>query len=178
MWFIIVQIYNLETINNYEQEIIDKNIKSFQKNVDRHLNSYVWSARAVALIMKKKKISGTIINFGSIYGVQANDFTVYDGTDMTSPMAYSAIKGGIVNVTRYLAAYFGPCGIRVNSLCPGGIASGQQNKKFKKNYEHKVPLKRLGIAEEMASAVVFLASSASSYITGTTLMVDGGWTII
>jgi NAD(P)-dependent dehydrogenase (short-subunit alcohol dehydrogenase family) len=154
------------------------NLKSFRKNVDMHLNSSVWSARKIALIMKKNKTAGTIIHFGSIYGVQANDFTVYDGTSMSSPMAYSAIKGGIINATRYLAAYFGPHGIRVNALCPGGVRSAGQPKRFVKNYEHKVPLKRMGTPGEIASATVFLASEASSYVTGATLMVDGGWTIV
>ena len=152
-------------------------VDSLRKNVDMHLNSYAWTSRAAALIMKKKKIKGSIINFGSIYGVVANDFTVYEGTSMTSPMAYAMIKAGIVNVTKYLASYFGKYDIRVNSICPGGIFD-HQNKTFMRNFEKKVPLKRMGKPEEMAPAVVFLSSEASSYVTGSTLMVDGGWTVV
>ena len=126
---------------------------------------------------KEKEIKGSIINLGSIYGIQGNDFTIYEKTDITSPAAYSAIKGGIINFTRYLASYFGRDGIRVNSVCPGGIFDSQ-NKIFVKNYEHKVPLKRMGKPEDVASTVLFLASDASSYITGATIMVDGGWTIV
>jgi NAD(P)-dependent dehydrogenase (short-subunit alcohol dehydrogenase family) len=96
---------------------------------------------------------------------------------MTMPMAYAAIKGGIVNVTRNLASYFGKSGIRLNTICPGGVFDGQ-NKKFVKNYEQKVPLKRMANVEEIASVVLFLASDAASYMTGATVMVDGGWTIV
>lgn len=153
------------------------NLNSWRKNIDMHLNSYAWISREVALFMKKKKVRGTIINFGSIYGVQGNDFTVYEKTRLTGPMAYSAIKGGIVNLTRYLASYFGKYGIRVNNICPGGIFD-EQDERFVRNYNKKVPLKRMGEPEEVASAVLFLSSAAASYVNGATLMVDGGWSAI
>lgn len=150
---------------------------SLQKNVDAHLNSYLWTSRVAALEMKRRKTPGAIVNFGSIYGVQANDFTVYEGTTMVSPIAYSAIKGGIVNVTRYLASYFGSAGIRANCICPGAMGNASQ-KQFVKNFSKKVPLKRLGKPEEVATAVLFLCSDAASYVNGSTLMVDGGWSIV
>ena len=153
------------------------NLESWRKNVDMHLNSYAWLSREAAIVMKKKKIKGAIINFGSIYGLQGNDFTIYENTKMTSPMAYSAIKGGIINLSRYLASYFGKDGIRINNICPGGIFNNQ-GKTFVENYEKKVPLKRMGKAEEVASVVLFLASEAASYINGATIVVDGGWTIV
>ena len=127
--------------------------------------------------MEKKKIRGSIINLGSIYGIQANDFTIYEGTNMGASMEYAAIKGGIINGTRYLASFFGKYGIRVNTICPGGIFD-YQNKIFVKNYNHKVPLRRMGNPEDVATSALFLLSDASSYITGVTLMVDGGWTIV
>lgn len=158
--------------------VVEKvNLDSWCKNVDMHLNSYAWTSRYVALIMKKSDTQGTIINFGSIYGMQGNDFTMYEGTKMTCPMAYSAIKGGIINFTRYLASYFGKYGIRLNNICPGGIFNNQ-NKIFVKNYEKRVPLKRMGKPEDIASVVLFLTSDAASYINGATIMVDGGWTIV
>ncbi len=153
------------------------NVRHLEDNVKMHLGSYVWLTRTVALLMKKQKRGGSIINFGSTYGVQANDFTIYEKTKIVSPMPYSAIKGGIVNATRYFASYFGPFNIRVNNVCPGGIYDHQE-KRFLKNYERKVPLKRMGTPEDIAGAVLFLASDAASYVTGTTLMVDGGWTIV
>lgn len=150
---------------------------SLQENVNTQMNSYLWTSRCAAVVMKKLAIKGSIINLGSIYGVQANDFTIYKGTKMTAPMAYSAIKGGVVNSSRYLASYFGEYGIRVNVVCPGGIFDNQ-NKAFVNNYSRKVPLKRMGRPQEVASVVLFLISEAASYINGETVMVDGGWTAV
>lgn len=162
--------------SDWGNKVEDLSLKSFQKNVEMHLNGYSWISRKVCLIMKEQR-KGSLINFGSIYGVVGNNFSVYEDTNLTSPMAYSAIKGGIVNLTRYLASYFGKYNVRVNTICPGGIFNNQ-NKIFVKNYEKITPLKRMGKPEEIASAVLFLASDASSYVTGITLMVDGGWTAI
>mgnify|MGYP001589926315 CR=1 FL=1 len=161
---------------DWGEKVENLNIKSWQKNIDMHLNSYSWISRKVCLIMKEQK-GGSLINFSSIYGVVGNDFTVYEGTKMSSAMAYSAIKGGIVNLDRYLASYFGEFNVRVNTVCPGGIFDNQ-NEIFVKNYSKKTPLKRMGNKEEIASAVLFLASNAASYITGISLMVDGGWTAV
>ncbi len=152
-------------------------ISSFQKNVDMHLSSYSWISRKVCLLMKKQKTGGSLINFGSIYGVVGNNFNIYKNTQMNPPMAYAAIKGGITNLSRFLASYFGKYNIRVNTLCPGGIFDNQ-DPVFVKKYEENTPLMRMGQPSEIASAVLFLSSDASSYITGSTFMVDGGWTAI
>lgn len=149
--------------------------ESWQKNVDMHLNSYSLSSKYAAEIMKAK--GGSIINFSSIYGVVGADFSVYEGTPMTMPMAYSAIKAGIINVGRYLASYFGKYDVRVNTVCPGGIFDNQ-NPIFVDNYSKRTPLGRMARPDEIASIVVFLASEASSYITGVVIIVDGGWTAI
>jgi NAD(P)-dependent dehydrogenase (short-subunit alcohol dehydrogenase family) len=125
----------------------------------------------------KNNLSGSIINIASIYGVQAPDFGVYENTNMTSPAAYSAIKGGIINLTRYLASYFGEYGIRVNSVSPGGIFDNQ-NKTFVDNYIKKVPLKRMGKPDDISPAIVFLISDQSRYITGQNMIIDGGLTIV
>lgn len=161
---------------DWGEKVENLNIKSWQKNVDMHLNSYSWISRKVCLIMKEQK-DGSLINFGSIYGVVGNNFSIYEGTDMSSVMAYSVIKGGIVNLDRYLASYFGEHNVRVNTICPGGIFDNQ-NETFIRNYSKNTPLKRLGKSEEVASVVLFLASDGASYISGITLMVDGGWTAI
>ena len=125
----------------------------------------------------KSQNSGSIINMGSIYGVVGNDFTIYEGTKLTSAAAYSAIKGGIINFTRYLASYFGKYNIRANCVSPGGIFDNQ-NEVFVKNYEHKVPMKRMGSPDDIAPSIAFLLSDDSKYITGQNLIIDGGWTII
>jgi len=149
--------------------------QSWRENVDLQLNSYALSSKYVAEHMKGK--GGSIINFGSIYGIVGPDFSVYEGTDLTMPMAYAVIKGGVANLTRYLASYFGKDNIRVNAVCPGGVFDNQ-NPKFVENYSRKTPLGRMAKAEEIAPVVLFLASEAASYVTGTVLMVDGGWTAI
>ena len=152
-------------------------IDSWRKNIDMQMNSACLLTRDVAEIMKKNRISGSIINFGSIYGVVAPDFEVYTNTDLTCPAAYAAIKGGVINFSRYAASYYGKQGIRINCLCPGGIFNNQ-DKAFLSNYEKRTPLGRMGKPEEIAAAVLFLASEAASYITGTTFMIDGGWNCI
>lgn len=152
------------------------NPESWRKNVDMQLNSYFVITQKVVEQMKKQK-SGAIVNMASIYGVVANDFTIYEQTAITPPAAYSAIKGGIINFTKYLASYLGEHGIRVNSLSPGGIFD-HQDKTFVANYEKKVPMKRMGTPEDIAPGVIFLLSDDSKYITGHNLIIDGGWTSI
>ena len=103
---------------------------------------------------------------------------------MKENVAYSLIKGGLVNLVKQMASYYGKYNIRINNICSGGLkghvagGSSTQEKEFVKNYEKKVPLKRLGNPEEVANVVTFIASDAASYITGANVLVDGGWTII
>jgi len=154
-----------------------ENIKyeSWKKNIDMHLNGYFLCCQQIAEQMRKQQ-KGSIINFGSIYGVVGPDFSVYEGTKMTMTAEYSAIKGGIINLTRYLATYYAKYGIRVNAICPGGIFNNQ-SQKFVIQYGKKTPMGRMGKPEEIAGPVIFIASDAASYITGHVLMVDGGWTV-
>ncbi len=155
----------------------DISLTSWKKNVDMQLNSNFFICQQVLEIMKEKK-SGSVVNLASIYGVVGNDFTVYENTGgMTSPAAYSAIKGGIINLTRYLASYYGKYNIRVNCVSPGGIFN-HQHPAFVKQYEYKVPIKRMGKPEDVAPSVTFLLSDDASYITGHNLIIDGGWTAI
>jgi len=159
-------------------------LTSFRKNVDIHMNSYAWLAHKAAEIMVEAGKDGSIIQLGSIYGILGQDLTVYEGTDMNENMTYAAIKGGITSLTRQMASYYGQFNIRVNTLVAGGLSghvagkSDSQNPIFVKQYSNKTPLKRLGRAEEVASTALYLASDASSYITGTTILVDGGWSAI
>lgn len=149
---------------------------SWAKNVDMQLNSHFVFCQEVLKIMTEQK-NGSIVNMSSIYGVVGNDFTVYDGTSMTSAPAYSAIKGGIINFTRYLASYYGKRGIRVNTVSPGGIFDNQ-NPTFVSNYNKKVPIGRMGNPDDISPAVAFLLSDKAKYITGHNLIVDGGWCAI
>ncbi len=120
--------------------------------------------------------SGSIVNISSIYGVVGPDFSIYEGTDMTMPAFYAFDKGGMIAFTRYLACRLAKHGIRVNCISPGGLRDPSQPLAFVRAYESRVPLGRLAGPEDIKGAVVFLASDASSYVTGTNLLVDGGWT--
>jgi NAD(P)-dependent dehydrogenase (short-subunit alcohol dehydrogenase family) len=120
--------------------------------------------------------SGSIVNIASIYGMVGPDFAIYGSTGMTNPAFYAFDKGGMVNFTRYLAAFYAPYGIRANCLSPGGLATPDQPAEFVAAYESRVPLGRLAGPGDIKGPVVFLASSASAYVTGVNLPVDGGWT--
>ncbi len=148
-----------------------------RKNIDMHLNSCLWTSRYIALMMKKARIKGSMVHFGSIYGVRANDLSIYEGTSMSGEMLYCAMKAGISNMSRYLASYFGKDGIRANTICPGGVFDNQ-HKTFVGNYTRRVPLKAMARPAQVAAAVLFLSAAASDYITGHDLMVDGGWTAV
>jgi NAD(P)-dependent dehydrogenase (short-subunit alcohol dehydrogenase family) len=150
--------------------------ESWKKNVDVQMNSLFYLCQQVTAVMKEQG-SGSIVNMTSIYGVVGPDFTVYGDTGMTMPAAYSAIKGGVINFTRYLAAYLGPYNIRINCVSPGGIFDNQ-NPIFVDNYNKKVPMRRMGLPADIAPSVAFLLSEESKYITGQNLIVDGGWTCI
>ena len=167
------------------QSSFDKiTLNRMKKNVEIHMNSYAWLSKMVADKMVKNNKKGSIINLNSIYGLQGQDLNIYEKTSMKENMTYSMIKGGIVNLTRQMASYYGKFGVRINGICSGGLRghvagkSNFQDKQFVKNYQKKVPLKRLGEPEEVAHVITFIASDASSYITGTNILVDGGWTII
>lgn len=149
---------------------------SWQRNVDMHLNGYFLCCQKVLEHMKAHE-AGSLVNIGSIYGVLGPDFSVYEGTPMTMPAGYAAIKGGITNLGRYLASYYGPFNIRVNTLSPGGIFDFQPES-FVKAYEAKVPMRRMGTPQDIAPVLLFLLSDASAYICGQNLMVDGGWSAI
>ena len=121
---------------------------------------------------------GSIIQTASIYGVLGPDQRIYEGSEymglpINTPPVYAASKAGVVGLTKYLATMWAPSNVRVNALVPGGVESGQ-NESFKENYSRRVPLGRMASPEEMVGPLVFLASDASSYVTGQSLMVDGG----
>lgn len=153
----------------------DISLDSWRSNVDMQMNSSFLMIQKVMPFLLRSK--GCIVNIASIYGVVGNDFSVYENTNINTAAPYAAIKGGIINLTRYLCSYYGKKGIRVNCVSPGGIFD-HQHEVFVDNYERKVPLGRMGNADDISPAVSFLLSNEAKYISGQNLIVDGGWTAI
>lgn len=116
----------------------------------------------------------SVISVSSIYGMVGPDLSLYEGLDMANPAAYAASKGGLIQLTRYLATVLAPR-IRVNVVSPGGL-SRNQPEAFQQRYIDRTPLRRMGTEEDLIGAIGFLASDLSSYVTGTNLPIDGGWT--
>ncbi len=137
-------------------------------------------AQAVGREMLKAGRGGSIVQTSSIYGLVGPDARIYEGSDylggpINTPAVYAASKAAVIGLTRWLATHWAPHKIRVNCLVPGGVGSGQ-NSVFAEHYSSRVPLQRMAQADEMVPALLYLASNASSYVTGQVLAVDGGWT--
>ena len=128
-----------------------------------------------------KKGAGSIINIGSIYGMLSPVQDIYaykkekTGVPFIKPVAYSASKSGLYNLTRYMATYWARMGIRVNIMTPSGVFRDTQDAEFQKNYCQRIPIGRMASSDEYNGAMVFLASDASKYMTGSNLVIDGGW---
>ena len=160
---------------DYGKKFEDTKLESWQENIDMNLGGTFLVTQIVAKQMMRQK-AGSIINLGSIYGLVGPDFSIYKGTEWTNPSEYSVIKGGIISFTRYLATYLAPYNIRVNCISPGGIYE-KDSKLFLRRYSKRTPLGRKAKAEEIVGGLIYLASDASSYVTGHNLVIDGGWTI-
>ncbi len=154
----------------------DTPFRHWEENIRMQLNPVFYLDQQVALVMERQKY-GSIVNFGSIYGIVGNDFTIYEDYDGSSPVEYCAVKGGIINFTRYLASWLGKYNVRVNCVCPGGIWD-HQREEFVRNYEHRCPMKRMGNPDDIAPLCLFLVSDGAKYITGQIIAADGGWTAI
>jgi NAD(P)-dependent dehydrogenase (short-subunit alcohol dehydrogenase family) len=118
---------------------------------------------------------GSIINFASTYGVVSSNPALYEDNSLGNPVAYSASKGGVIMLTKYLGAYWAKRGVRVNCLTPHGVWNNHEPA-FVERFSRMSPTGRLMTADEVVGAALFLASDASSYVTGTNLLVEGGWT--
>ncbi|MDT8903843.1 SDR family oxidoreductase [Anaeroselena agilis] len=156
----------------------DYSLDEWRKIMAVNIDGMFLVAQAVGKHMVKSGRGGSIIQTASIYGVLAPDNRIYEGSlylgkQINTPAVYSASKAAVIGLTRYLATYWADKGIRVNSITPGGVESGQ-NEEFKRRYSARIPLGRMAKADEMVGTLLYLASDASSYITGQNILVDGG----
>jgi gluconate 5-dehydrogenase len=146
--------------------------------IDHTLTHYFTCIKAVSPYMLKAK-KGSIINVASIYGFLGIDQRVFEPLGRKSPIHYSVSKGGIIQMTRYLAMLWAKKGIRVNAISPGHFPPkrGPENPDYMHELTRRIPLKRIGQPDDLAGVVIFLASDASSYMTGQNIVVDGGWSV-
>ncbi|MCK2034738.1 SDR family oxidoreductase [Microbacterium sp. SSW1-49] len=157
-------------------------VEVFREVVDTNLVGTFLVTQAAGRRMRDAGVGGSIVNVGSIYGMVSpvQDIYAYKAEDtgipFIKPVAYSAAKSGLYNLTRYCATYWGRAGIRVNTLTPSGVRRDTQDAKFQANYIERMPIGRMAEADEYNGALVFLASDASAYMTGSNVVVDGGWT--
>lgn len=142
--------------------------------VETNLRGTYLTCQIIGSYMAEKG-SGTIVNMPSTYSVVAPNQNLYKGTSLGCPAAYSASKGGVMALSQYLAAYWADKGVRVNQITPHGVWN-QHEEAFEKNFSNFSPLRRMSYNHEVAGALVFLLSDASSYVTGDNIRVDGGWT--
>ena len=149
-----------------------QSVETWRRAVEVNLTAAFDLVKGFAPMLKVSG-HGSIINIGSIYGVVGPDYSLYKDTNMGSPAAYAASKGGLIQLTRWLATTLAP-DIRVNAISPGGVFRNQPEA-FVKSYQARTPLGRMATEEDFRGAIAYLASDLSAYVTGVNQMVDGGW---
>lgn len=152
-------------------------IEDWKYDIDVCLNGVFYTIKKAFPYLKKSK--GVIVNITSMYGHIAPDYRMYEGTNHANPPSYGAAKAGVIQLTKYLASFLSPYGIRVNAISPGAFPFPElekENKNFMNKLKEKSMLNRIGKPEDLKGIIALLCSEASSFITGQIIHVDGGWT--
>lgn len=160
---------------SYGRKLDDVTYEDFCSNLGMHLGGYFLVAQQFSQFFRQQGW-GNIVTIASVYGVIAPRFEIYDGTEMTMPVEYAAIKSGVIHLTRYFAKFLKGSGVRANSLSPGGISDGQAPT-FVQNYNSLCLSKGMLDRDDMGGALVFLLSDLSQYMNGQNLIVDDGFTL-
>lgn len=169
--------FDADSAGQHTNRFEDFPLEAWQQALDVNLTGMFLCAQAVAPVMREQG-HGVIINVASTYGLVGPDQRLYQREGQPpsyKPVTYSVSKAGVIGLTNYLATYFAGSGIRVNTLTPGGVFAGH-DEEFVDRYSDRTVLGRMAEREEIASALLYLLSDASSYMTGSNLVVDGGWT--
>lgn len=161
---------------NYGKKLEDVTYASFNENVSVHLGGYFECMKQFSAYFKKQG-HGNIISMSSIYGIMAPRFEIYEGTEMTMPVEYAAIKAAVINLTRYFAKYYKGTGIRYNCICPGGNRRNDHDTEFVKKYSQYGMSKGLLNKEDLEGLLVFLLSDQSRMINGQNIVIDDGWSL-
>ena len=161
-------------LDGWNNKFDRQSISTFEKALSLNLTSAFHLTQGLYENLNQGR-NGSIINISSIYGFLSPDYSLYKGTNMNVPAAYSASKGGLLQLTRWLASTCAP-NVRVNSVSPGGILNNQ-NKNFIKRYNNKTLLNRMANPEDFKGIIAFLSSNLSSYVTGQNFIIDGGLSI-
>ena len=160
------------TLEGWAVPFEGQSIETWQRAMEVNLTAPFHLCQMLAPALRRSE-AGSIINIGSIYGQYGPNWALYEGTSMSNPAAYGASKGGLLQLTRWLATTLAP-DIRVNAVSPGGIFRNQPAS-FVARYEAATPLGRMARETDMVGAVAYLASDLSCYVTGQNISVDGGW---
>ncbi len=160
-------------LEGWVEDFDKQSLETWNRALEVNLTAPFHLSQAFTPLLRKNN-NGSIINIASIYGMNAPDYSLYEGTNMGNPAGYSASKGGLIQLTSWLATTVSP-DIRVNSISPGGVWRNQPSK-FVERYESRTPLGRMATEEDFKGVVAYLASDLSAYVTGQNIVVDGGWT--
>lgn len=165
--------YTKEKLEGWVAPMEEQSLEVLRRCMEVNLIAGFHLSQSTLALLRKTR--GRVVNIGSIYGVLGPDMSLYDGTEMGNPAAYAMSKGGLVQLSRWMATVLAP-DIRVNCVCFGGVFRNQPDT-FVERYNARTPLARMATEEDFIGAVAFLSSDLSAYVTGQVLMVDGGWSV-